>query len=214
MKKLLIACGLLLAVAALLRAQQRTGADATLDAARKALNLGQYDQVAKVLGTSTDPRAIALRARIDIDHGRYAEAEKLADRARRRLRPGATPRSSSDVSSCISVNALRGRARSNASSQRVRKQPLRIWCASGTRSTSWDSSSRPTRDFRQANSNGAERCGDEHRMGRAVRREIQPVGCRQVIPGRADGRARQRAGQDRHGEPDGGHQSAGGAARR
>ena len=77
MKKLLIACGLLLAVAALLRAQARTGADATLDAARKALNLGQYDQVAKVLGTSTDPRAIALRARIDIDHGRYAEAEKL-----------------------------------------------------------------------------------------------------------------------------------------
>ena len=77
MKKLLIACGLLLAVAALLRAQARTGADATLDAARKALNLGQYDQVAKVLGTSTDPRALALRARIDIDHGRYAEAEKL-----------------------------------------------------------------------------------------------------------------------------------------
>src|SRR5580765_8278042 len=77
MKKLLIACGLLLAVAALLRAQQRTGADATLDAARKALNVGQYDQVARVLGTSTDPRAIALRARIDIDHGRYAEAEKL-----------------------------------------------------------------------------------------------------------------------------------------
>src|SRR5258705_9419522 len=77
MKQLLIACGLLLAVAALLRAQARTGVDATLDAARKALNLGQYDQVAKVLGTSTDPRAIALRARIDIDHGRYAEAEKL-----------------------------------------------------------------------------------------------------------------------------------------
>ena len=77
MKKLLIACGLLLAIAALLRAQARTGADSTLDAARTALNLGQYDQVAKVLGTSTDPRAIALRARIDIDHGRYAEAEKL-----------------------------------------------------------------------------------------------------------------------------------------
>src|SRR6266550_3931259 len=77
MKKLLIACGLLLAVAALLRAQARTGADSMLDAARKALNLGQYDQVAKVLGTSTDPRAVALRARIDIDHGRYAEAEKL-----------------------------------------------------------------------------------------------------------------------------------------
>src|SRR4030095_13069932 len=41
------------------------------------LNLGQYDRVAMLLGGSTDPRAIALRARIDIDHGRYAEAAKL-----------------------------------------------------------------------------------------------------------------------------------------
>src|SRR5437868_6664381 len=77
MKKLLIACALLIAIAALLGAQVRPGADSMLDAARKALNLGQYDQVGKLLGTSTDPRAIALRARIDIDHGRYAEAEKL-----------------------------------------------------------------------------------------------------------------------------------------
>src|SRR5438132_4821724 len=77
MKKLLIACVLLIAIAALLRAQVRPGADSTLDAARKALNLGQYDQVARLLATSTDPRSIALRARIDIDHGRYAEAEKL-----------------------------------------------------------------------------------------------------------------------------------------
>src|SRR5436189_3731081 len=77
MKKLLIACALLIAIAALVRAQVRPGVDSTLDAARKALNLGQYDQVAKLLATSTDPRAIALRARIDIDHGRYAEAERL-----------------------------------------------------------------------------------------------------------------------------------------
>src|SRR5438552_8976724 len=77
MKKLLIVGALLIAIAALLRAQVRPGADSTLDAARKALNLGQYDQVATVLGTSTDPRAVALRARIDIDHGRYVEAEKL-----------------------------------------------------------------------------------------------------------------------------------------
>ena len=77
MKKLLIACGFLIVIAALVGAQARPGADATLDAARKALNLGQYDQVARVLGTSADPRAVALRARIDIDHGRYADAEKL-----------------------------------------------------------------------------------------------------------------------------------------
>ena len=189
MKKLLIACGLLLAVAALLRAQQRTGADATLDAARKALNLGQYDQVARVLGTSTDPRAIALRARIDIDHGRYAEAEKL-------LTPAASAAPGSDAA--LELGRLQlylgKRAEGTRTLERVIAASPQSTAADfvrlGKRSASWDSSSRPTRDFRQASCNRAERCRDEHRMGRAVRRKIQPVGCGQVIPGRADGRAR------------------------
>jgi len=77
MKKLLIACGLLLVIAVLLGAQARPPATDPFAAARKALNLGQYEQVASLLANSNDPRAIALRARIDIDHGRYAEAEKL-----------------------------------------------------------------------------------------------------------------------------------------
>ena len=77
MKKLLIACGLLLVIAVLLGAQARQPATDPFAAARKALNLGQYEQVASLLANSNDPRAIALRARIDIDHGRYAEAEKL-----------------------------------------------------------------------------------------------------------------------------------------
>ena len=77
MKKALVSLGLFIVIATLVGAQVRPGADTGLDAARKALNLGQYDRVAMLLGGSTDPRAIALRARIDIDHGRYAEAEKL-----------------------------------------------------------------------------------------------------------------------------------------
>jgi tetratricopeptide (TPR) repeat protein len=77
MKKLLIACGLFLVIAALLGAQARPPATDPFAAARKALNLGQYEQVASLLANSNDPRAIALRSRIDIDHGRYAEAEKL-----------------------------------------------------------------------------------------------------------------------------------------
>src|SRR5512138_2936602 len=77
MKKLLIACGLFLVIAALLGAQARPPATDPFTAARKALNLGQYEQVASLLGNSNDPRAIALRARVDVDHGRYAEAEKL-----------------------------------------------------------------------------------------------------------------------------------------
>jgi tetratricopeptide (TPR) repeat protein len=68
---------LFIVIATLVGAQVRPGADTGFDAARKALNLGQYDRVATLLGSSTDPRAVALRARIDIDHGRYAEAEKL-----------------------------------------------------------------------------------------------------------------------------------------
>ena len=75
--QLLVVCVLLLAVGAFLRAQTRPGTDSTFDAARKALNLGQYDQVARLVGGSNDPRAAALRARNDIDHGRYADAEKL-----------------------------------------------------------------------------------------------------------------------------------------
>ena len=78
MKKLVIAGVLFIAIVALVGAQVRPAAgDAGLDAARKALNLGHYDEVARLLGTSTDPRAIALRARIDIDLGRYAEADRL-----------------------------------------------------------------------------------------------------------------------------------------
>ncbi len=47
------------------------------DAAARALNFGRYEEVQSVLRNSTDPRAIALRARAEIAQGRYAEAEKL-----------------------------------------------------------------------------------------------------------------------------------------
>jgi tetratricopeptide (TPR) repeat protein len=77
-KKLLTSCVLFIAIVALVGAQVRPGAgDQGLDAVRKALNLGHYDEAARLLGTSTAPGAVALRARIEIDHGRYAEAERL-----------------------------------------------------------------------------------------------------------------------------------------
>jgi tetratricopeptide (TPR) repeat protein len=41
------------------------------------LNLGRYEEVESQLRTATDPRSIALRARADIERGRYAEAEKM-----------------------------------------------------------------------------------------------------------------------------------------
>src|SRR4029079_12467425 len=90
MKKLIIACGLFLVIVALLGAQARPPAADPFAAARKALNLGQYEQVTSLLANSNDPRAVALRARVDIDHGRYAEAE-------RRLTPAAASASGSDA---------------------------------------------------------------------------------------------------------------------
>ena len=59
-------------------AQSRPPAAATpADAALRALNAGQYDEVDRVLRSATDARSIAIRARAEIARGRYAEAEKL-----------------------------------------------------------------------------------------------------------------------------------------
>ena len=59
-------------------AQSRPPAAATpADAALRALNTGQYDEVDRVLRSATDARSIAIRARAEVARGRYAEAEKL-----------------------------------------------------------------------------------------------------------------------------------------
>ena len=75
--QVLVAGVLLVVIAAFLRAQTRQASESTFDAALKALNQGQYDELAKLVASSNDPRSVALRARIDIDHGRYADAERL-----------------------------------------------------------------------------------------------------------------------------------------
>ena len=59
-------------------AQSRPPAAATpADAALRALNAGQYDEVDRLLRAATDARSVAIRARGEIARGRYAEAEKL-----------------------------------------------------------------------------------------------------------------------------------------
>ena len=52
-------------------------AGSPFDAAARALNLGQFDEVHNLLRSSNDPRAFALRAQAEIAQGRYADAEKL-----------------------------------------------------------------------------------------------------------------------------------------
>jgi tetratricopeptide (TPR) repeat protein len=59
-----------------LLAQNRSGL-APADAALRALNNGQYDEVEQLLAGQSDARAIALRARALIERGKYGEAEKL-----------------------------------------------------------------------------------------------------------------------------------------
>src|SRR5262245_15295799 len=79
LRRLLAVCAILtLCLTAHSSAQspQNTAAS-PFDAASRALNRGQFDEVATLLRDSTDPRAIAIRARAEIAQGRYAEAEKL-----------------------------------------------------------------------------------------------------------------------------------------
>jgi tetratricopeptide (TPR) repeat protein len=72
-------------------AQSRSAATTTpADAALKALNAGQFDEVDTLLRTATDPRSVAIRARAEIARGRYAEAEKM-------LAPVATAQPGSDA---------------------------------------------------------------------------------------------------------------------
>jgi cellulose synthase operon protein C len=82
---------MLLCAAQVPLAQTRPTAAATpADAALKALNAGQYDEVETILKAATDPRSVAIRARALIERGRYAEAEKM-------LTPVATAQPGSDA---------------------------------------------------------------------------------------------------------------------
>src|SRR5215211_538385 len=75
MRRFIAICAPLLIVGAVI-AQTRPSSGAA-DAAKKALNDGRYAEVEQLLGTQTDPRSIALRARALVEQGKYAEAEKL-----------------------------------------------------------------------------------------------------------------------------------------
>ena len=68
---------LLCAVQVPLAQSRAAGTSTPIDAALKALNAGQYGEVDTILGSATDPRSVAIRARANIERGRYAEAEKM-----------------------------------------------------------------------------------------------------------------------------------------
>jgi tetratricopeptide (TPR) repeat protein len=93
-----VVCALLLGSGLLPAAQSRppaaqsrpAPARAPADPAARALNLGHYDEVERLLRDRTDPKSVALRARAMIARGRYADAEKL-------LTPAATAAPTSDA---------------------------------------------------------------------------------------------------------------------
>jgi len=57
--------------------QPRGQAPSPVQNATRALNAGRFDQVELLLKNARDPDSVALRARADIQRGRYAEAESL-----------------------------------------------------------------------------------------------------------------------------------------
>jgi cellulose synthase operon protein C len=79
-RRFLAACALLslaLDATAQTRVAEQSPPASPIQAAARALNAGRFEQVETLLRNNTDPYAIALRARADIERGRYAEAEKL-----------------------------------------------------------------------------------------------------------------------------------------
>jgi tetratricopeptide (TPR) repeat protein len=67
---------------------QTPGADQSpAAAAARALNTGQYDEIERLLASSTDERSVVLRGRAQIARGRYTEAEKLLN-SRATANPG------------------------------------------------------------------------------------------------------------------------------
>ena len=78
LRRSLGACLLLSLCGASLHGQPRsTQATSPIQAAARALNAGRFDQVEALLKGVASPEAIVLRAHVDIQRGRYAEAEKL-----------------------------------------------------------------------------------------------------------------------------------------
>jgi tetratricopeptide (TPR) repeat protein len=74
---------MLMVAALLLAAATQPSAQTPLtpqDEAARALKVGQYDQIDRILQDATDPRSISLRARAAVLRGRYDDAEKLLAR--------------------------------------------------------------------------------------------------------------------------------------
>ena len=166
------------------------------EAASRALNRGQFDEVATLLRDSTDPRAIALRARAEIARGRYARGRETAGGSRRlgaRERRGARAR--------VATDALGRRADATRTLQGVLPRSPQNTPQDLTRlglaARALGRLPGGERLLPRRQRAGARRCGGEHRVGRAVPREIQPRRRDEVVPGRAAHRPGLRAGARR-----------------
>ncbi len=101
-RQTLAAC-VLLSLAVTLPAQtgqSRTAESTSIRAAVRALNAGKFDHLETLLRGVADPQAVALRARADMQRGRYAEAEKM-------LAPAAAEAPASDAAVELGLLRLR-----------------------------------------------------------------------------------------------------------
>ena len=80
LRPVLILGVLLVAAATQPSAQGPPAGSSPADTAARALKLGQFDEVDRILQSATDPRSIALRARAAVARGRYDDAANLLNR--------------------------------------------------------------------------------------------------------------------------------------
>ena len=190
---LALAVGLvLLAIIPAGMAQSARRAQPNLQNATRALIEGRYDEVATLTAAldGQDPAVVALSARALIARGRYQEAESA-------LRPAAERAPASDAA--LELGLLlqmlgRPEAQRAAQSRRGRaclgrERRRRAARARARALRALDSSRTPTprtaRPWRRA-----ARPRDQHRLGRAVPREVQHARSAAVVPGGARGGGR------------------------
>ncbi len=208
----------LLAVIPVLVAQSSRRPPPGLQEATRALIEGRYDEVSALTEKldPQDPQVAAVKARALIARGRYQEAESelrpIAQRAptsEAALELGLLLQmlGKSDAAATLSrVAAVVGRANDR---RRARSRGPR---AARHRKLSGRECGVPRRGFTRA-----ARRGDQHRMGRAVPREVSEGRGAEVVPGGAQGGSEIRARAARCGArarrrqpaPGGGHREAG-----
>ena len=180
-------------------AQGTSSAASARAAVEKALRGGRYDEVETLGKASTDQAITVMRAQALIARGEYASAEPL-------LTPLAAAGPNGDAALELGLLQMYLGRRSEA------RRTLQLLLMGDPREANAREFARAARAARGARTlrrrqsflsrshrHRPQRRRHQYRLGRSVSREAQSRRCREVVSGRAQDRARLRAGADRHG---------------